>query len=171
MPKKWIAIDESKLKFLDPDSAHILFAVAEAVIGEQLRVKVPNFIPMIDDYVGFQRRSQREALAQGLGVVEGLIVRLFFGRTLRGFSHLSVADRQRILGRMSTSRFQQFRNLYAAAVNIAASGYFASESTWAEIQYRGVSVDHPEILGGSPPPPPQPTPVPWRPDDPSPIEQ
>ena len=85
MPNKLISIDESKLKFLDPDSAYILFAVAEAVIGEQLRVKVPNFIPMIDDYVGFQRRSQREALAQGSGC-RGLIVSVS-RRTLRA-SHL-----------------------------------------------------------------------------------
>ena len=171
MPKKLIQIDESKLKFLEPDTAYVLFAAAEAVVGDTLRLKVPNFIPMIDDYVGYQRRSQREALKQGMDAMEGLIVRIFFAHSLRGFSHLSLADRQRVLGRMSQSRVQQFRNLYAACVNIAASAYYASEATWPEIHYAGVSVDHPEILGGTPPPPLPPDPVPWRKTDDRPIVQ
>ena len=171
MPKKLIQIDESKLKFLHPDTAYILFAAAEAVVGDTLRLKVPNFIPMIDDYVGYQRRSQRETLKQGMDAMEGFVVRIFFAHSLRGFSHLSLADRQKVLGRMSQSKVQQFRNLYAACVNIAASAYYASEATWPEIHYAGVSVDHPEILGGTPPPPPSPQPVPWRTNDPRPVEQ
>jgi hypothetical protein len=171
MPKKLVEIDESKLKFLEPDTAYVLFAAAEAVVGDTLRLKVPNFIPMIDDYVGYQRRAQRDALRQGMKAMEGLIVSVFFGRTLRGFSHLTIAERQRVLERMSRSGVQQFRNLFAACVNIAASAYYASEATWAEIHYAGVSVDHPEILGGTPPPPPSPRPVPWRTNDPRPVEQ
>ncbi|HEX7174213.1 MAG TPA: hypothetical protein VF240_02850 [Pyrinomonadaceae bacterium] len=163
-PKKVIQIDESKLKHLNEKSAHILFALAEAVIGEEFRVKVPKFVEMIDDYLGYQRRSQREALNQGLLIVESTIVTLVFGRRLRGFSHLSLPDRRRVLENMRQSRVQQFRNLYAAAVNISASAYFASEATWAEIMYAGVSVDHPEILTGPPPP------VRWRPNDTRPVE-
>lgn len=164
-PKKVIQIDESKLRHLDAKTAHILFALAEAVIGEDIRVKVPKFIEMIDDYMGYQRRSQRETLNQGLLVVESTLVTLVFGRSLRGFSHLSLQDRRRVLENMRGSRVQQFRNLYAAAVNISASAYYASEATWAEIMYGGVSVDHPEILTGPPPV------VPWRPNDPRPVEQ
>ncbi len=163
-PKKVIQIDESKLRHLDGKTAHILFALAEAVIGEEFRVKVPKFVEMIDDYLGYQRRSQRETLNQGLLIVESTIVAIVFGRRLRGFSHLSLQDRRRVLENMRGSRVQQFRNLYAAAVNISASAYYASEATWAEIMYGGVSVDHPEILTGPPPA------VPWRPNDPRPVE-
>lgn len=89
-------------------------------------------------------------------------VTICIGGGLRGFSHLSIPDRQRVLERLSKSNVQQFRNLYAAGVNISASAYYSSEATWSSIQYDGVSVDHPEILTN-----PQP---PWRPHDPRPIE-
>lgn len=161
-PKRVIAIDETQLKFLDIKTAHILFALAEAVIGEDFKVKVPNFILIIDDYFGYQRKTQREALTQGMLLLESAIVSLFFGGGLRGFSHLSIPDRQRVLERLSKSNVQQFRNLYAAGVNISASTYYSSEATWSSIQYDGVSVDHPEILTNPKPP--------WRPQDPRPIE-
>ena len=161
-PKRVLAIDKAQLKFLDIKTAHILFALAEAVIGEDFRVKVPNFIPMIDDYFGYQRKAQREALRQGMRVLESKVVSLLLGGGLRGFSHLSIADRQQILEKLSKSKVQQFRNLYAAGVNISASTYYASEATWNEIKYDGVSVDHPEILTNPKPP--------WRPHDPRPIE-
>ncbi len=161
-PKRVLNIDEAALKFLDIKTAHILFAVAEAVIGEDFKVKVPNFILLIDDYLGYQRKTQREALAQGMLLMESTIVSLFFGGRLRGFSYLSIPDRQRVLENLSQSNVQQFRNLYAASVNIAASAYYSSEATWSSIQYDGVSVDHPEILTNPKPP--------WRPNDPRPIE-
>jgi len=156
-PKRVLDIDEAQLRFLDIKTAHILFALAEAVIGEDFRVKVPNFIPMIDYYFGYQRKTQRDALRQGMLLLESATTSLLFGRRFRGFSHLSIADRQRILKNLSQSKVQQFRNLYAAGVNISASTYFASEATWKDIKYDGVSVDHPEILTN-----PQP---PWRPHD------
>jgi hypothetical protein len=171
MPKKLIELDESKLKFLEPDTARVLFAAAEAVVGDTLRLKVPNFIPMIDDYVGCQRRSRRGALRQGVKALEGLIVSLFFGRTLRGFSRLTIQGRQRILERVSRGGVQQFRNLFAACVNNAAPAFYASEATRAEIHCAGVSVGHTEILGGTPPPPPPPRPVHWRAGDPRPVER
>lgn len=161
-PKRVVEINEAQLKFLDIKTAHILYALAEAVIGEDFRVKVPNFIPMIDDYFGYQRKAQRDALRQGMSLLESATTSFLFGRRFRGFSHLSVADRQRILKNLSQSKVQQFRNIYAAGVNISASTYFASEATWKDIKYDGVSVDHPEILTN-----PQP---PWRPNDPRPIE-
>jgi hypothetical protein len=156
------AVDEASLRFLDIKTAHILFALAEAVIGEDFRVKVPNFIPMIDDYFGYQRKTQRETLAQGMLLLESTIVSLIFGRQFRGFSFMSIPDRQRVLENLRRSNVQQFRNLYAAGVNISASTYYASEATWSSIQYAGVSVDHPEILTNPRPP--------WRPKDTRPIE-
>jgi hypothetical protein len=161
-PKRAIDIDEAELKHLNIKTAHILFAVAEAVIGEDFKVKVPNFILMIDDYFGYQRKSQRDALRQGMMLLESVVVSLFVGGSFRSFSHLSIADRQRVLEKLSKSRVQQFRNLYAAGVNISASTYYASEATWQDIKYDGVSVDHPEILTNPKPP--------WRPKDPRPIE-
>jgi hypothetical protein len=161
-PKRVIDIDEAQLKHLDIKTAHILFAMAEAVIGEDFKVKVPNFILMIDDYFGYQRKSQRDALRQGMRLLESTVTSLLFGRRFRGFSHLSIADRQRVLENLRKSKVQQFRNLYAAGVNISASTYYASEATWKDIKYDGVSVDHPEILTNPRPP--------WRRDDLRPIE-
>lgn len=161
-PKKVIDVDEKALRHLDGKTAHILYAVAEAVIGEDFRAKVPNFIPMIDDYLGYQRQTQRELLSAGLLLVENAFFNYRRGGRLHGFSHLSLADRQVLLGRLKASDREQDLNLYAACVNISASAYYASPATWGEILYDGVSVEHPELLTQMP--------VPWRPNDPRPIE-
>lgn len=159
-PKRVITIDEKALVYLDSKTAHILFALGEAVIGEDFRQRVPNFIPMIDDYLGYQRRQQREDLRQALLLLENPVANKFFGASLRGFSHHTLNDRQRVLQHLSESKQQLLRNLYAASVNIAASAYYASPDTWPEIRYDGVSVDHPELLT-----------IPrWRPNDPRPVE-
>lgn len=161
-PKKVIDVDEKSLRYLDGKTAHILYAVAEAVIGEDFREKVPNFIAMIDDYLGYQRQAQREQLSAGLLLIENAFFNFRRGGRLHGFSHHSLADRQALLGRLAASDRQQDLNLYAACVNISASAYYASPSTWGEILYDGVSVEHPELLTQMP--------VPWRPNDPRPIE-
>ena len=161
-PKKVIEIDEKSLRYLDGKTAHILYAVGEAVIGEDFHAKVPNFVAMIDDYLGYQRQSQRELLNAGLLLVENAFFNFRRGGRLHGFSHHSLADRQALLGRLKTSNKQQDLNLYAACVNTSASAYYASPSTWGEILYDGVSVEHPEILKQMP--------VPWRKNDPRPIE-
>lgn len=159
-PKKVIQIDESKLEYLDGKTAHILFAVAEAVIGEDFRLKAPNFISVIDDYLGYQRQAQREALTQALLLIEARLVNLLFSGHLRGFSHLSLAERQSVLAKLKASDRQLLRNLYAAFVGISASTFYANEATWKEINYDGVSIDHQEILA-----------VPrWRPNDSRPVE-
>jgi hypothetical protein len=44
-------------------------------------------------------------------------------------------------------------------VNVSASTFYASELTWPDLNYKGVSVDHPKILEQQPP-------IDWRPDDP-----
>lgn len=159
-PKRVIAIDEAALKYLNGKTAHILFAVAEAVVGEDFRHKVPNFIQIIDDYLAYQRRMQREALTQGLLLVENSLASLVFAGRLQGFSHMTIKDRQRVLAYLKQSDRQLLRNLYAAFVNISASAYYSSEATWKDIHYDGVSVDHPEILN-----------LPrWRPGDSRPVE-
>lgn len=164
-PKKVIAIDESKLENLDGKTAHILFAVGEAVLGENFLAKSPNFIFVIDDYLTFQRRSQREALMQALLVAESPAFNLLVAGKLRAFSHMSITDRQGVLEKIRNSNKQLHRNIYAAFVNVSASTYYSSPLAWPDIQYQGVSVDHPEILDVPPPP------VPWRPNDPRPVEK
>jgi len=164
-PKKVITIDESKLENLDGKTAHILFAVAEAVLGENFLAKAPDFIAVIDDYLNFQRRSQREALTQALLVAESPAFNLLVAGKLRAFSHMSIKDRQNVLDKIRNSDRQLRRNIYAAFVNVSASTYYASPKVWPDIQYQGVSVDHPEILNVPPPP------VPWRPNDPRPVEK
>ena len=76
----------------------------------------------------------------------------------RHFSHLSLDDRRKILEKLRSSSQQLRRNIYAAFVNVSASTYYSSELTWTDLDYKGVSVDHPEILAQTPP-------IPWRPDD------
>ncbi|HEX8474953.1 MAG TPA: hypothetical protein VF666_13060 [Pyrinomonadaceae bacterium] len=160
-PKRVIQIDESKLKYLDAKTAHILFALGEAVIGEDFRDRVPEFIPNTDDILAYQRREQRETLKQGLLLLENPIANKIFGASLRGFSHHSLKERQEVLKYLKESKQDMLRNLYGASINIAASAYYASEATWKDILYDGVSVDHPELLK-------QPL---WRPGDPRPVEK
>ena len=159
-PKRVIQIDEASLIYLTPKTAHILFAVAEAVVGADFHSKTPHFIATIDDYLAYQRRESREALAQGLLLAENTLVSLVFARRFRGFSHLSITDRQRMLSQLKESNRQIFRNLYAAFVNISASTFYAGEETWKEIKYDGVSVDDPNILAA-----PR-----WRPGDQRPVK-
>lgn len=159
-PKRLIDVDEKALRYLDGKTTQILFAVAEAVVGGDFKEKQPRFIELIDDYLAYQRRTSREALHQGLLIVESNIVAVVFAGRLRSFTRLDIADRQRVLQHLKESRVQLFRNLYAAFVNISASSFYASEATWQEISYDGVSVDHPDILA-----------VPrWRPGDTRPVE-
>jgi hypothetical protein len=162
-PKKVVAIDEGKLQNLDGKTAHILFAVGEAVLGENFLQKSPRFIETIDDYLSYQRRGNREALTQALLIAENPAFNLLVGGKLRGFSHMSITERQSILDKLRDSDQQLRRNLYAAFVNASAATYYGSPETWPDIQYDGVSVDHPQILN-------QPPPIPWRPKDARPVD-
>ena len=67
------------------------------------------------------------------------------------------------LEHLDKSGTEQNRNIYAAFVNVSAATFYASELTWPDLGYPGVSVDHPEILNHPPP-------IPWRPGDPRPVE-
>ena len=162
-PKKRPEVKTDGLEWLDEKTANILFAVAEAVLGEGFLSKAPRFLETVDDYLNFQRRAQREQLFEALLLAESPGFNLIVGGQLRGFSHMSLEDRRKILEKLRASDREVRRNLYAAFVTISASTFYASELTWADIGYAGVSVDHPELLAPGPP-------VPWRLEDPRPVE-
>ena len=155
-PKKRTEVTANTFDCLNKKTALILFAVAEAVLGEGFLLKAPRFIETVDDYLNYQRPAQREQFLLALLIAEttfGLI-----GGTLQSFSHLSIADRRKILEKLRSSSRELRRNIYAAFVNVSASTFYASDLTWPDLKYQGVSVDHPEILTQLPP-------IPWRPDD------
>ena len=160
-PKQRSEVTQTTFENLDKKTALILFAVAEAVLGEGFLLKAPRFIETVDDFLNYQRAGQRENFLLAFLFAEktfGLII----GK-LQHFSHLSLADRRKILEKLRSSTPQN-RNIYAAFINVSAATYYASDLTWPDLNYPGVSVDHPEILN-------QPPPIPWRPTDPRPIEE
>ena len=161
-PKERSEVTATTFDCLNRETALILFAVAEAVLGEGFLAKAPRFIETVDDFLNYQRPAQREQFVLALLITETTMP-LTVGGMTRHFSHLSIADRRKILEKLRSSSLQLRRNIYAALVNVSASTYYASELTWADLNYKGVSVDHPEILN-------QPPPIPWRPGDPRPIE-
>jgi hypothetical protein len=162
-PKQRSEVTQTKFDCLNKKTALILFAVAEAVLGEGFLQKAPRFIETVDDFLNYQREAQREQLLLAL-----LIAETTFGFTLGGsphsFSHLSIEDRRKIMEKLRSSKIAFNRNIYAAFVNVSASTYYSSDLTWPDLDYAGVSVDHPEILNQLPP-------IPWRPEDPRPIEK
>jgi len=161
-PKERSEVTATTFDCLSRETALILFAVAEAVLGERFLLKAPRFIETVDDYLNYQRPAQREQFLLALFITETTIPLTVAGMT-RHFSHLSIADRRKILDKLRSSSQQLRRNIYAAFVNVSASTYYASELTWPDLNYKGVSVDHPEILNQQPP-------IDWRPDDPRKIE-
>lgn len=162
-PKKRSEVTQTTFDRLNKKTALILFAVAEAVLGEGFLLKAPRFIETVDDYLNYQRPEQREQFLLALLIAETTFG-LTIGGSFKSFSHLSLADRRKILEKLRASKQQLHRNIYAAFINVSASTYYASDLVWPDLDYRGVSVDHPEILN-------QPPPVPWRPTDPRLIEE
>lgn len=162
-PKERSEVTATTFDCLNRETALILFAVAEAVLGEGFLAKAPRFVETVDDYLNYQRPAQREQFLLALLITETTLP-LTVGGMTRHFSHLSIADRRKILDKLRSSSQQLRRNIYAAFVNVSASTYYASELTWPDLNYKGVSVDHPEILKQKPP-------IDWRPDDPREIEQ
>lgn len=163
-PRKRAEVSASGLEHLNEKTALILYAVAEAVLGENFLGKAPKFIEIIDDYLNYQRPSQREQFLFALLLAESSFYNLLVAGRARGFSHMTVDERRNVLEKLRSSDRQLRRNIYAAFVNVSASTFYASDLTWPGIGYAGVSVDHPEILT-------EPPPLPWRPDDPRPVEQ
>jgi hypothetical protein len=163
-PKKGAEINESRLEYLDGKTAQILFAVAEAVLGENFLREAPEFIYTVDEYMAFQRQGNRDAFTQALLLAESPAFNLLNGGGLHSFSRMSIKDRQGVLSRLGASDRDLHRNLYVAFVNVSAATFYASPAVWPRIRYDGVSVDHPEILN-------RPPPVPWRPKDTRPVEK
>ena len=161
-PKKRSEVTTATFDCLNKKAALILFGVAEAVLGEGFLAKAPKFIETVDDYLNYQREAQRDQFLLALLLIETGIPLTIIG-SIKNYSHLSVDDRRKILEKLRSNKLEVNRNIYAAFVNVSAATYYASDLTWPDIGYTGVSVDHPEILN-------QPPPVPWRPTDPRPIE-
>lgn len=162
-PRRRAEVKPAGLDNLNDKTALVLFAVAEAVLGENFLRKCPKFVATVDDYLNYQRPAQREEFLVALLIAETRLFNLIVGGNPRGFSHMSLGDRRKILEKLRSSKQEQHRNIYAAFVNVSAATYYASELTWPDLGYPGVSVDHPEILDRRPP-------IPWRPDDPRPVE-
>jgi len=162
-PKNRPEVKTAGLEHLDKKTALILYSVAEAVLREGFLPKAPQLLETVDDYLHYQRLSQRDLFLTALLIAETRLFNLITAGNLRGFSHLSLADRRKVLEKLRASDREQSRNIYAAFVNVSAATYYASELTWPDLGYPGVSVDHPEILNRQPP-------IPWRPGDPRPIE-
>lgn len=162
-PRQRVEVKTDNLENLNKKTALILFAVAEAVLGENFLTKAPKFIETVDDYLNYQRTGQRDQFLIALLVAETELFNLIVAGKARGFSHMSLTDRRKVLERLRSSGREQRRNIYAAFVNVSASTYYASDLTWPDIGYEGVSVDHPHILNQAPP-------ILWRPKDDRPIE-
>jgi len=162
-PKKRSEVTQTTFDCLNKKTALILFAVAEAVLGEGFLQKAPRFIETVDDFLNYQRSEQRDQFLFAL-----LIAETTFGLTIGGnfqsFSHMSIEDRRKLLEKLRSSNTNLRRNIYVAFVNVSASTYYSSDLVWPDLGYGGVSVDHPEILNQLPP-------IPWRPEDPRPIEK
>ena len=161
-PKQRSEVSGTQFDNLNKKTALILFAVAEAVLGEGFLQKAPKFIETVDDYLNYQRSAQKDQFLIALLIAETTFG-LTIGGKLKSFSHLSIADRRQILEKLRKSNQELRRNIYAAFVNVSAATYYSSDLTWPDLGYAGVSVDHPEILNREPP-------IPWRPEDPRPIE-
>lgn len=161
-PRQRPEVNLGRLENLSEKTALILFAVAEAVLGDGFLKKAPKFIETVDDHLNYQRPAQREQFLLALLIAETRLFSLMSGAPPKPFSHLSLADRRKVLEKLRASSREQSRNIYAAFVNVSASTYYASDLTWPDLGYPGVSVDHPQILNQKP--------VPWRPDDIRPVE-
>ena len=162
-PRKRPEVKLGGFENLSDKTALILFAVAEAVLGENFLKKAPRFLEMVDDHLNYQRPAQREQFYLALIITEIRLLTLLSDAPPKPFSELSLADRRKVLEKLRASKSGQGRNIYAAFVNVSASTYYASDLTWPGLGYPGVSVEHPEILNRKPP-------VPWRPGDPRPID-
>ena len=162
-PKDRSEVTQTKFDCLNKKTALILFAVAEAVLGEGFLQKAPRFIETVDDFLNYQRPAQRDQFLFALLIAETTLG-LTLGGSFKSFSHLSIEDRRKILEKLRKSKISLHRNIYAAFVNVSASTFYSSDLTWPDLGYAGVSVDHPDILN-------QPPPIPWRPEDPRPIDK
>src|ERR1044072_3458164 len=91
-PRNRSEVTQTKFDCLNRKTALILFAVAEAVLGEGFLQKAPRFIETVDDFLNYQRAAQRDQFLFAL-----LIAETTFGLTIGGscqcFSHVAIDDR------------------------------------------------------------------------------
>ncbi len=69
-PNKRSEVTQTTFDCLNQKTALILFAVAEAVLGEGFLIKAPRFIETVDDYLNYQRPAQREQFLFALLIAE-----------------------------------------------------------------------------------------------------
>ena len=90
-PKERSEVTATTFDCLNREAALILFAVAEAVLGEGFLTKAPRFIETVDDFLNYQRTAQREQFILALFITETTLPLTVAGMT-RHFSHLSIGD-------------------------------------------------------------------------------
>ena len=71
-PKQRSEVTVSKFDCLNKKTALILFAAAEAVLGEGFLLKAPKFIETVDDFLNYQRPAQREVEGSAQEVTGGV---------------------------------------------------------------------------------------------------
>src|SRR3712207_1589873 len=120
-PKGRPEVKTAGLAHLDKKTELILYAVAEAVLGENFLQKAPRFVETVDDYLNYQRPSQRDLFITALLLAEAKFFSLVTVGNLRGFSHPALADRPKVLEKLRASDREQSRNIYAAFVNVSRS--------------------------------------------------
>ena len=84
-PKKRAEVIHGQLEHLNDKTALILFAVAEAVLGEKFLLKAPKFIETVDDYLNYQRPAQRDQFLTALLLAETRIFNFIVGGNPRAF--------------------------------------------------------------------------------------
>src|SRR5918998_1586582 len=89
-PKERSEVTATTFECLNREAALILFAVAEAVLGEGFLAKAPRFIETVDDFLNYQRPAQREQFLLALLIVEVRLAGLFADAPPKPFSHLSL---------------------------------------------------------------------------------
>src|SRR6476659_7469909 len=114
-PKDRSELTQTEFDCLNRKTALILFAVAEAVLGEGFLLKAPRFIETVDDYLNYQREAQREQFLFALLIAETTLG-LTIGKISPQCSHLPIADRRKILEKLRSSSQPLQRNIYAAFV-------------------------------------------------------
>ena len=153
--------EKAKFNNLNQDTALTMLKLGEAVIGEDLTEKVPDFVKKVDESMDYRKKELRDSLQTALSLIESPLLRKLLGvrSKLKPFTELDLEDRRRILEQLKGSRRSTPRFLYAGLSTLACSNFYGEPAAWKELQYKGPSVDNQSVLKGHP----------WRPDDPRPV--
>ncbi|MEE8583290.1 MAG: hypothetical protein V3T83_00380 [Acidobacteriota bacterium] len=153
--------ENAEFNNLNKDTALTMLRLGEAVIGEDLPEKVPDFVKKVDESMDYRKKEQRDSFQTALSLLENPLLRKLLGvrSKLKPFTKLDLADRRRILEQLKGSRRSTPRLLYAGLANLSCSIFYGEPVAWKELQYKGPSVDNQAVLKSHP----------WRPDDPRPV--